>query len=48
MRPGLLLAVALLVALALPALAQSGAPHAPDCSSALNTPAMNACYKAAW
>jgi uncharacterized protein YecT (DUF1311 family) len=48
MRPGLLLAVAFLVALALPALAQSGAPHAPDCSSALNTPAMNACYKAAY
>jgi uncharacterized protein YecT (DUF1311 family) len=48
MRPALLLAVALLIALVAPGFAQAGAPQAPDCSSALNTPAMNACYKAAY
>lgn len=47
MRLRLLLAISILVALASPGMAQSGAPQAPNCSSALNTPAMNACYKAA-
>lgn len=40
------LAFALLVALTFPASAQSRAPQ-PDCGSAPNTAAMNACYKAA-